>query len=71
MNPSRKESAAKVPELDVSTLAVIPGNPETLADLDDYGETLEPLDPSDLSGFIDLDGLPIILLKDAEALGGR
>ena len=47
---------AKVPELDVSTLAVIPGSPEALADLDDYGETLEPLDPSDLTGFFDLDG---------------
>ena len=47
---------AKVPELDVSTLAVIPGSPEALADLDDYGETLEPLAPSDLAGFLDLDG---------------
>lgn len=46
---------AKVPELDVSTLAVIPGSPEALADLDDYGETLEPLNPSDLTGFFDLD----------------
>ena len=47
---------AKVPELDVSTLAIIPGSPEALADLDDYGETLEPLAPSDLAGFLDLDG---------------
>ena len=47
---------AKVPELDVSTLAIIPGSPEALADLDDYGETLEPSAPSDLAGFLDLDG---------------
>ena len=47
---------AKVPELDVSTLPVIPGSPEALADLEDYGETLEPLDPSDLAGLFDLDG---------------
>ena len=46
---------AKVPELDMSTLAIIPGSQEALADLDDYGETLEPLDSSDLAGFFDLD----------------
>lgn len=47
---------AKVPDLDVSTLAVIPGSPESLADLDDFGETLEPADPLELADFINLDG---------------
>ena len=58
---------AKIPELDVSTLAVIPGSPEALADLDDYGETLEPLDPSDLACFFDLDGTSH---HTSEELGG-
>ena len=43
---------AAVPELEVATLAAIPGSPESLADLDDFGETLEPIDPSELEQFM-------------------
>lgn len=46
---------AAVPELDISDLPTIPGAAESLADLDDFGETLEPEDPSELAGFFDLD----------------
>ena len=34
---------AAVPELEVATLAAIPGSPESLADPDDFGETLYAL----------------------------
>lgn len=47
---------AKVPELDSLTLPSVPGSPESLVDLDDFGETLEPIDPSELADFFDLDG---------------
>ena len=43
-----------MPELEVATLAAIPGSPESLADLDDFGETLEPIEPSELEQFYDL-----------------
>ncbi|MBR2135446.1 MAG: VRR-NUC domain-containing protein [Bacteroidales bacterium] len=43
---------AKVPDLEV---AVLPHDQGRLDDLDDYGETLEPIDPSELEGFSDLD----------------
>ena len=60
---------AKVPELDVSTLAVIPGSPETLADLDDYGETLEPLDRQIWRAFWIWMGLPTILPRNSVVSG--
>ena len=40
---------AEVPELEITTL------PSEHADLDDYGDTFEPEDPSELAGFYDLD----------------
>ena len=43
---------AKVPELEIATL---PSDQGALDDLDDYGDTLEPEDPSVLAGFFDLD----------------
>ena len=42
---------AKVPELDMATLPA----EGTLNDMDDYGDTFEPEDPSVLAGFYDLD----------------
>ena len=53
---------AEVPELEVGTLPVIPptltsdeGPPDNLLnDLTDYGDTLEPVDPTELAGFYDL-----------------
>lgn len=46
---------AKVPELEI---AALPSDQGSLADLDDYGDTLEPEDPSLLEGFFDLDDRP-------------
>ena len=43
---------AKVPELEIATL---PKDQGTLDDMDDYGDTLEPEDPSELAGFYSLD----------------
>ena len=43
---------AEVPELEITTLPSEQGN---LDDLDDYGDTLEIEDPSELAGFYDLD----------------
>ena len=43
---------ADVPELEITTLPSEQGN---LDDLDDYGDTYEPEDPSELAGFYDLD----------------
>ena len=43
---------AEVPELEIATLPSEQGN---LDDLDDYGDTLEIEDPSELAGFYDLD----------------
>ena len=42
---------AKVPELDMTTLPA----EGTLDDMDDYGDTFEPEDPTVLAGFYDLD----------------
>ena len=42
---------AKVPELEISTL---PSDQGSLDDMDDYGDTFEPEDPSVLAGFFDL-----------------
>ena len=42
---------AKVPELDMATLPA----EGTLDDMDDYGDTFEPEDPTVLAGFYDLD----------------
>lgn len=47
---------AKVPNLDVSNLPTIIGAAESLADLDDFGEILEPKGSSELAGLFDLDG---------------
>jgi len=43
---------AEVPELEITTL---PSEQGGLDDLDDYGDTLEVEDPSELVGFYDLD----------------
>ena len=45
---------AEVPELDIATL---PSDQGSLDDLDDYGDTYEPEDPSELAGFYHLDAL--------------
>lgn len=47
---------AEVPELEIATLPDVPGVSGTLSDMEDFGDTLEPVDPSDLEGFFDLDG---------------
>ena len=44
---------AKVPELEITSL---PHDQGYLDDIDDFGDTLEPIDPSVLAGFFDLDG---------------
>ncbi len=49
---------AKVPELDITTLSSVPGADAELENLDDYGETLEPIDLADLAGFFDLEDMP-------------
>ena len=43
---------AEVPELDITTL---PSGQGSLDDFDDYGDTLEIEDPSELAGFYELD----------------
>ena len=43
---------AEVPELE---LAALPDDQGSLADLDDYGDTYEPEDPSELAGFYALE----------------
>lgn len=45
---------AKVPELEIAALPVDQG---TLNDMDDYGDTLEPIDPAEMAGFFNLDEL--------------
>ena len=44
---------AKVPDLETAALPVDQGS---LDDMDDFGDTLEPIDPSELVGFFNLDG---------------
>ena len=53
--PFPKGIGAEVPELEIATL---PSDQGSLDDLDDYGDTFEPEDPSELAGFYDLDELP-------------
>ena len=43
---------AEIPELEMATL---PSNQGSLDDLDDYGETLEPENPSELAVFYEID----------------
>lgn len=50
--PFSEGIGAKVPELEIATLPSDQGN---LDDLDDYGDTLEVEDPSELAGFYALD----------------
>ena len=45
---------AEIPDLEISTL---PHDQGSLDDLDDYGDTFEPEDPSVLAGFFDLDAV--------------
>ena len=40
---------AKIPDLEIAML------PAEHADLDDFGDTLEPIDPEDLAGFYEID----------------
>ncbi len=42
---------AKVPDLETATL---PNDQGSLSDMDDYGDTLETIDPAELAGFFDL-----------------
>ena len=44
---------AKVPELEIATL---PSDQGSLSDLEDYGDTFEPEDPSVMAVFFNLDG---------------
>ena len=44
---------AKVPDLE---MAALPADQGSLDDMDDFGDTLEPIDPSELVGFFNLDG---------------
>ncbi len=50
--PFPESIGAKVPDLDITSL---PSNQGELNNMDDYGDTFEPEDPSVLAGFIDLD----------------
>ena len=50
--PFPENVGAKVPDLEITAL---PSDQGSLDDLNDYGDTLEPEDPSVLSGFFDLD----------------
>ena len=43
---------AKIPDLEITTL---PADQGSLQDLEELGDTLEPVDPSELVGFYDLD----------------
>lgn len=43
---------AKVPDLEI---AMLPSDQGSLDDMDDYGDTFEPEDPSELAGFFDLE----------------
>lgn len=56
--PFPKGIGAKIPELERTTLErtrLEEALPSILEDLSDYGDTLEPEDPSVLEGFMDLD----------------
>ena len=50
--PFPERVGAEVPELEITTL---PSEQGSMDDLDDYGDTLEIEDPSELAGFYDLD----------------
>ncbi len=51
-NPFPEGIGAEIPELDMASLPTDQGK---INDLDDYGDTLEPEDPSELAVFFDLD----------------
>ena len=59
---------AAVPELEVATLAAIPGSPESLADLDDFGETLNRLNLQSWSNFMIWTRVLTILRKRVKRL---
>jgi hypothetical protein len=40
---------ARIPDLEITTL------PAEHENMDDYGETLEPIDPDELAGFYEID----------------
>ena len=44
--PFPEDIGAKIPDLEMATLP---------SDMDDYGETLEPIDPDELAGFYEID----------------
>ena len=50
--PFPDDIGAKVPDLEITDL---PSDQGTLADMDDFGDTLEPIVPSDLAGFLSLE----------------
>lgn len=47
--PFSEGIGAKIPDLEVASL------PAEHADMDDFGDTLDPIDPEDLAGFYELD----------------
>ena len=51
------------PELEIATL---PSNQGSLDDMDDYGDTYEPEDPSVLAGFFDLDAVDNADVNDGD-----
>lgn len=51
--PFPERIGAKIPELEI---AYLPSNQGSLDDMDDFGDTLEPVDQSELAGFLNLDG---------------
>ena len=48
--PFPEDIGAKIPDLELSTL------PAKHSDMDDFGETLEPIDPEDLMEFYEIEG---------------
>ena len=50
--PFPENIGVKIPELDI---AALPHDQGSLDDMNDYGDTFEPEDPSVLAGFFDLD----------------
>ena len=54
---------AKVPDLEIATL---PSDQGSLDDMNDYGDTFEPEDPSVLAGFFDLDAVDNADVNDGD-----
>ena len=63
-SPFPEGSGARIPDLEIATL------PATELDLDDYGDTLEPEDPSVLAEFYNIDTGVDIAAPDGMTGGG-